>query len=89
MAASIAAAHAGVTTGEWANTLRRVWGEYRAPTGVAGATVKTSGSGATAETVDRLRAPPLLDQGDGARHVTVLGPVGVEERAASCAFSLK
>jgi len=55
MTASIAAAHAGVTTGEWANTLREVWGEYRAPTGVAGATVKGSGSGTTAETIDRLR----------------------------------
>jgi (2R)-ethylmalonyl-CoA mutase len=55
MTASIAAAHAGVTTGEWANTLRQVWGEYRAPTGVAGATVKTSGSGASADVVDRLR----------------------------------
>ncbi len=56
MTASIAAAHAGVTTGEWAGTLRQVWGEYRAPTGVAGATVKTSGSGASADVVDRLRA---------------------------------
>ncbi|MGB5694121.1 MAG: methylmalonyl-CoA mutase family protein, partial [Polyangiales bacterium] len=28
MIPSIAAAHAGVTTGEWANTLREVWGEY-------------------------------------------------------------
>jgi (2R)-ethylmalonyl-CoA mutase len=56
MAASIAAAHAGVTTGEWANTLRQVWGEYRAPTGVAGATVKTSGSGASAEVIGRLRS---------------------------------
>ncbi|MGB8330513.1 MAG: protein meaA [Polyangiales bacterium] len=55
MTASIAAAHAGVTTGEWANALRRVWGEYRAPTGVTGATVKPAGSGATAATVDRLR----------------------------------
>ncbi len=55
MPASIAAAHAGVTTGEWANTLRAVWGEYRAPTGVAGATVKASRSGAVAEVVDRLR----------------------------------
>ena len=55
MAPSIAAAHAGVTTGEWANTLREVWGEYRAPTGVAGATVKASGSGPAAETVARLR----------------------------------
>jgi (2R)-ethylmalonyl-CoA mutase len=34
MPASIAAARAGVTTGEWAQTLREVFGEYRAPTGV-------------------------------------------------------
>jgi ethylmalonyl-CoA mutase len=37
MPASIEAAKAGVTTGEWANALRDVFGEYRAPTGVAGA----------------------------------------------------
>ncbi len=35
MPASIEAAHAGVTTGEWADTLRSVFGEYRAPTGLA------------------------------------------------------
>ncbi len=35
MEPSIACAHAGVTTGEWAGCLRRVFGEYRAPTGVA------------------------------------------------------
>ena len=34
MEASIACAKAGVTTGEWGATLRRVFGEYRAPTGV-------------------------------------------------------
>ena len=34
MEASIAAAHAGITTGEWGEVLRRVFGEYRAPTGV-------------------------------------------------------
>jgi ethylmalonyl-CoA mutase len=32
---SIACARAGVTTGEWGETLRAVFGEYRAPTGVA------------------------------------------------------
>lgn len=37
MPASIACAHAGVTTGEWGQTLREVFGEYRAPTGVSGA----------------------------------------------------
>ncbi|TMJ30404.1 MAG: protein meaA, partial [Alphaproteobacteria bacterium] len=35
MPASIACAQAGVTTGEWTETLRAVFGEYRAPTGVA------------------------------------------------------
>ena len=35
MPASIAAAKAGVTTGEWGAALREVFGEYRGPTGVA------------------------------------------------------
>ena len=34
MEPSIACARAGVTTGEWAETLRQVYGEYRGPTGV-------------------------------------------------------
>ena len=37
MAATLAAARAGATTGEWAGTLRGVFGEFRAPTGVSGA----------------------------------------------------
>lgn len=37
MTATLAAARAGVTTGEWAGTLREVFGEFRAPTGVSGA----------------------------------------------------
>jgi len=36
MPATIALAHAGGTTGEWAGALRGVFGEYRAPTGVGG-----------------------------------------------------
>ncbi len=39
MPASIACAHAGVTNGEWAGTLREIFGEFRAPTGVAKAAV--------------------------------------------------
>ncbi len=35
MAASIACARAGATTGEWGRVLRRAFGEYRAPTGLA------------------------------------------------------
>ncbi len=34
MPPTISLAHAGGTTGEWAQALRQVWGEYRAPTGV-------------------------------------------------------
>lgn len=37
MPATLAAARAGATTGEWAGTLREVFGEFRAPTGVSGA----------------------------------------------------
>ena len=40
MEPSIAAAKAGVTTGEWGQVLREVFGEYRAPTGI-GAKHKT------------------------------------------------
>jgi ethylmalonyl-CoA mutase len=37
MPPTLAAAKAGATTGEWAAALRESFGEYRAPTGVAGA----------------------------------------------------
>ncbi|MGR3322667.1 MAG: methylmalonyl-CoA mutase family protein [Pseudooceanicola sp.] len=44
MPASINAAKAGVTTGEWASVMRSVHGEYRGPTGVAaGVSNKTEG----------------------------------------------
>jgi (2R)-ethylmalonyl-CoA mutase len=42
MPATIAAARAGVTTGEWSQTLRDVFGEYRAPTGVGEAAALSS-----------------------------------------------
>jgi (2R)-ethylmalonyl-CoA mutase len=51
MEPSIAAARAGVTTGEWGSTLRRVFGEYRAPTGVAQSAVVREGAG-----LDEVRA---------------------------------
>ncbi len=45
MEASIACALARVTTGEWAGALRAVWGEYRAQTGVGGASIGSSADG--------------------------------------------
>jgi len=50
MPATIAAARAGVTTGEWAQTLRDAFGEYRAPTGVGEAAAVSS------EEVSELRS---------------------------------
>ncbi|MCB9949124.1 MAG: protein meaA [Rhodospirillaceae bacterium] len=44
MPASIACAHAGVTTGEWAGALRAIFGEYRAPTGIDGVVATRSDS---------------------------------------------
>ncbi len=43
MEPSIAAAKAGVTTGEWGAALRAVFGEYRAPTGVGAGRVPGDG----------------------------------------------
>jgi (2R)-ethylmalonyl-CoA mutase len=45
MEPSIACAKAGVTTGEWGTLLRKIYGEYRAPTGVAQAAAQREGAG--------------------------------------------
>jgi ethylmalonyl-CoA mutase len=50
MPASIVCAKAGVTTGEWGAALRKVFGEYRAPTGV-GRAVRNDAAG-----LDEVRA---------------------------------
>ncbi len=52
MPATIAAARAGVTTGEWAQALRDVYGDYRAPTGVGEA---SAGGGASEDDLEGLR----------------------------------
>jgi (2R)-ethylmalonyl-CoA mutase len=55
MPLSIAAARAGMTTGEWAAALREVFGDYRPPTGVngRGGGLETAG---TKQALDRARA---------------------------------
>jgi (2R)-ethylmalonyl-CoA mutase len=58
MEPSIAAAHAGVTTGEWSGALREIFGEYRAPTGVGQAVVHSDISGLKAV---RSRVQMLTD----------------------------
>jgi ethylmalonyl-CoA mutase len=62
MTATVELAHAGGTTGEWAGTLREVFGEYRAPTGVAAAVGRRkNGLGALAQRLQSLPGgPPRL-----------------------------
>ncbi len=55
MPPSLRAAHAGVTTGEWADVLRELFGEYRAPTGVGARSDAQPGSQA-AEVRKRVHA---------------------------------
>ena len=75
--ASIAAARAGATTGEWTDTLRAVFGEYRAPTGV-GAVALSSG-GAAGEGVQALRVRiARLAEALGRRPKLLVGKPGLD-----------
>lgn len=56
MAATLVAARAGATTGEWAGTLREVFGEFRAPTGVSGAVGVAEAGAELTEVRERVRA---------------------------------
>ncbi len=59
MEPSIALARAGGTTGEWAGTLREVFGEFRAPTGVGSGGMATSaGLAEVAQRSKGLRGGP-------------------------------
>ncbi len=51
---SMACARVGVTTGEWAGALRAVFGEYRAPTGISGAS-SAGAVGAAGDAIARVR----------------------------------
>jgi (2R)-ethylmalonyl-CoA mutase len=85
MPATIALAHAGGTTGEWAGVLREVFGEYRAPTGV-GAAAGHAGTTSELQAVSErtktmaggpprlLVAKPGLDgHSNGAEQIAVAG----------------
>jgi (2R)-ethylmalonyl-CoA mutase len=58
MPATIDLAHAGGTTGEWAGALREVFGEYRAPTGVAAAVGVGGLSTTLREVAERVKTLP-------------------------------
>jgi (2R)-ethylmalonyl-CoA mutase len=56
MRATLDCARVGVTTGEWAGVLREVFGEYRAPTGVAAASGGGEADATLTEVRERVRA---------------------------------
>ena len=61
MLPTIAAAKVGVTTGEWSQVLRDVFGEYRAPTGVSSARRSSSTLRDVAQLISGLpQGPPRL-----------------------------
>jgi ethylmalonyl-CoA mutase len=74
MIPTIAAARAGATTGEWARTLREVFGSYRAPTGV-GEAVSASGNGDLSELRDRVAT---LGEQLGRRPKMLVGKPGLD-----------
>jgi (2R)-ethylmalonyl-CoA mutase len=55
MLPTLACARAGVTTGEWAGALREMFGEYRAPTGIAAAQITAEGAQTLAAVRQRVR----------------------------------
>ncbi|MGH4021889.1 MAG: protein meaA [Pseudonocardiaceae bacterium] len=73
--ASMACARAGVTTGEWAQTLREVFGEYRAPTGVSAASAVGVAGEAIARVRERVRA---VGDGLGERLKILVGKPGLD-----------
>ena len=74
MIPTIAAARAGATTGEWARTLREVFGSYRAPTGV-GEAAPASGDGELGELRERVAA---LGEQLGRRPKILVGKPGLD-----------
>ncbi len=85
MPATIALAKAGGTTGEWAGALREVFGEYRAPTGVAAAAGVAGGTDELRQVAERVKAmaggpprflvakPGLDGHSNGAEQIAVAG----------------
>ncbi len=74
MEPSIACAKAGVTTGEWGDTLRQVFGEYRAPTGVSRAAAQSGGQGIAEVRADVERVSAKL----GRRIKFLVGKPGLD-----------
>ncbi len=93
MPASIAAARAGVTTGEWGEAVRGVFGEYRAPTGVSPApSNRTEGLETVRAAVDaatrRLGRRPKFLVGKPGLDGHSNGAEQIAARARDCGFEI-
>ncbi|MBA2764219.1 MAG: protein meaA [Thermoleophilaceae bacterium] len=75
MPPTLEAARAGVTTGEWAATLREVFGEYRAPTGVSGASAAPADDESLADLRERV---DRVSQALGRRIKILVGKPGLD-----------
>src|SRR4029077_20650730 len=74
MEASIAAAKAGVTTGEWGQVLREIYGEYRAPTGVG----RAASSGGGTKLAELHASVERVSQRLGRRLKMLVGKPGLD-----------
>jgi len=74
MPPSIRAAKAGVTTGEWTDTLRKIFGEYRAPTGI----VIREVDNASAEILEVQKRVDLVSKKLGRRLKLLVGKPGLD-----------
>jgi len=76
--ATLVCARAGVTTGEWAGALREVFGSYRAPTGVGGATGAATDGASNARLAEVREAVRRTGDELGTRLRLLVGKPGLD-----------
>lgn len=78
MEATLECARAGVTTGEWANALREVFGEFRAPTGVSSAPVAVTAEAGTPMALVREKVARTAEDLGSGRLRLLVGKPGLD-----------
>ncbi|MFC9701503.1 protein meaA [Streptomyces sp. NPDC056943] len=78
MEATLECARAGVTTGEWTEALREVFGEFRAPTGVSSAPVAVTAEEGTPLALVREKVARTADELGAGRLRLLVGKPGLD-----------
>ncbi|MCX5394154.1 protein meaA [Streptomyces sp. NPDC006482] len=78
MEATLECARAGVTTGEWTEALREVFGEFRAPTGVSSAPVAVTAEEGTPLALVREKVARTADELGSGRLRLLVGKPGLD-----------